>query len=247
MKKILAALCSLVFSVSVLQATPSSLFWTNCTTEIQKRGTVNLNIDNYFRVIHPRKGDTAFPTDFGLTAGAFAWHNLRGEIGADFFASTHSPFVFDAKIGFDEDILCEYAPAVNVGIFDVGTRKSGRHRTNDNIVDLIFGKSLPEAVGGKLYLGFFSGSKTMGKNRQGVMVGYRRLFRSVRDSSGEEYNKWCVCADYASGKNTIGGGGCALMYYFTPTMSLMTGPVWFNDQSINGKWKWSVQLDITMP
>jgi hypothetical protein len=37
-----------------------------------------------------------------------------------------------------------------------------------------------------------------------------------------------------------------LYYYFTKNIDLLTGPVWFNDEGINGKWKWTVQLDINL-
>lgn len=246
MKKLLLYITTVIVMIASLEATPSSLFWTNCTTDIQTAGTVHLNVDNYFRVIHATKGDSAFPTDFGVTIGAFAWHNLQGEIGIDYVTRPHAPFTCDAKIGFEEDVLCDLAPSFNIGMFGIGTQTSGRHRTNENIVDIIFGKSLPKLLGGKFFLGFFSGSSVIGKNRRGVMVGYRRPLSSVKDASGVEYHKWVLCADYASGKNSIGGGGVALTYYFSPTIDVITGPVWFNDRSINGKWKWSVQIDCSL-
>jgi hypothetical protein len=56
--------------------------------------------------------------------------------------------------------------------------------------------------------------------------------------------KWVLAGDYASGMNAIGGGGVGVYYYFTPNISILCGPVWFNDTSINGDTKLSVQLDI---
>jgi hypothetical protein len=64
------------------------------------------------------------------------------------------------------------------------------------------------------------------------------------------YDRWLkkdkvqFAADYASGKNYIGGGGVGLYYYFTPNISILAGPVWFNDKGINGKMKWTTQLDM---
>lgn len=84
----------------------------------------------------------------------------------------------------------------------------------------------------------------MGKDQQGVMVGYQRLFCPEKYQGKTEYHKWIFSADYASGKNIIGGGGFAVGYYFTPDISLLTGPVWFNSKKLNGNWKWSVQIDI---
>ena len=62
----------------------------------------------------------------------------------------------------------------------------------------------------------------------------------------DEYNKLVLAADYASGNNVLGGGGVGVYYYFTKDISLLTGPVWFNEQDINGKWKWTIQLDINV-
>ncbi len=79
---------------------------------------------------------------------------------------------------------------------------------------------------------------------RGGMVGYDYGFWKVKDKDGNEYNKWMFAADYASGKNLIGGGGFGMYHFFTKDISLLTGPVWFNDHVINGGWKWTVQLDV---
>jgi hypothetical protein len=78
----------------------------------------------------------------------------------------------------------------------------------------------------------------------GALVGYDYGFWKVKDKEGNEYNKWILAADYASGKNFIGGGGVGIYHFFTKDISLLTGPVWFNDKTINGQWKWTIQLDI---
>ena len=67
---------------------------------------------------------------------------------------------------------------------------------------------------------------------------------AVKDAAGAEYSKWVIAADYASGKNAIGGGGFGTYYYFTKDISLLTGPVWFNEKAINGATKWTTQLDL---
>ena len=56
--------------------------------------------------------------------------------------------------------------------------------------------------------------------------------------------KWVLAGDYASGKNAIGGGGVGIYYYFTKDISILTGPVWFNDTAINGPTKMTVQFDV---
>jgi hypothetical protein len=69
----------------------------------------------------------------------------------------------------------------------------------------------------------------------------------VKDKAGDEYSRLVFAADWASGKNYIGGGGAGLYYYFTKYISLLTGPVFFNDKTINGEWKWTTQLDVNIP
>jgi hypothetical protein len=82
------------------------------------------------------------------------------------------------------------------------------------------------------------------KANQGFMVAYDHGFWPVKDSSGDEYNRIVLAADYVSGKNYIGGFGGGLYYYFNKDISLLVGPVWFYDKTMNGQWKITVQLDI---
>ncbi|MGA2400341.1 MAG: hypothetical protein ABSG91_01380 [Syntrophobacteraceae bacterium] len=72
-------------------------------------------------------------------------------------------------------------------------------------------------------------------------------FYKVKDSCGNEYNKFVLACDFASGKNLLGGGGPGLYYYFTKDLDILMGPVFFNDPGINGQWKWSIQIDWNLP
>ncbi len=232
----------LIFIVSSVRvhATPSSLFWTTTTTSIQDYKTCNINFDNYFAV-GQRKQNPYFPPDLGIEFGMFSYEKFSMEAGFDFLCGTKDPWFFNAKIGFsDEDVLFKGCPSFNIGIFDVGTK---RHKTDYNIVDVIFGKNIP-CLNLQLYGGLFAGKKIMGKNNKGVMVGLKKPFFHTTYRDGREYDRLVFLADYASGKNIVGGGGFALSYFFTPTMDIITGPVWFSDKTLNGKWKWSIQIDI---
>ena len=80
----------------------------------------------------------------------------------------------------------------------------------------------------------------------GFMVAFDRGFMPVKDSDGNEYNRWVFAADYASGNNALGGGGFGVYRFFTKDICLLTGPVWFNETAINGEWKWTIQLDINL-
>jgi hypothetical protein len=81
----------------------------------------------------------------------------------------------------------------------------------------------------------------------GWMIAFDRGFLPVEDAGGNQYNRAVIAADYASGDNAFGGCGVGAYYYFTPRISLLTGPVWFNEEAINGEWKWTIQLDINIP
>lgn len=78
---------------------------------------------------------------------------------------------------------------------------------------------------------------------EGFMIGWDKGFYPVKEAD-RQFNRFMLAADYASGDNAIGGGGVGLYAFFTPDVSLLMGPVWFNDKDLNGDYKWTVQLDI---
>ncbi|MBA3817137.1 MAG: hypothetical protein H0X29_11590 [Parachlamydiaceae bacterium] len=245
MRRFLVALTLLALNFSILESTPSSVFWTVCTTDVYSTGTGHIDEDNYFTIFDRRGHGSSFPPDTGIELGIFSLKDLSAEAGIDYLGGADDPLFFNAAIAIDENKLFRHAPSCKIGIFNAGTRYHGNHRTNQNIVDVIIGKSLPDWLGGRFFIGGFSGSRAMGKNRQGFMVSYQHSFCPAKFCGDKEYFKWVLCGDYASGKNTIGGGGLGIYYYFTPDISLLTGPVWFNSKKINGNWKWSIQIDIS--
>lgn len=237
----------LLINSAQLQATPSSMFWTICTTDVYSTGTGHIDADNYFTAFNRRGHGESFAPDIGVEVGIFSWGIISSEAGIDYLGGNDDPLLFNAKLAVAEDKFFCKAPSFSVGIFNVGTRHHGSGRTDQNIVDIIFGKSLPEAIGGRIFVGGFSGSRAMGKNRQGFMVSYTKSFCPAKYCGDKDYFKWVLAADYASGKNTIGGGGVGLYYYFTPDISILSGPVFFNSAKLNGRWKWSIQIDISFP
>lgn len=246
-----AILCAVVAGAA--GATPSTTYWTPATTDIQAYGVPHIGYDTYFTVF--RKADDGagdFPTDIGLTVGVLPFEKLQMELGVDLLEPTDDPLFFNAKIGTPEGALFAGSPALNLGIFNVGTQTSKDEiRTDQNIGFALAGKTIPRV--GRLFAGYYVGNAAVLKNsngetdNHGVLVGFDRGFVPVKDKAGDEFNRLVLAADYASGKNSLGGGGVGLYYYFTKNISLLTGPVWFNDQGINGKWKWTVQLDINIP
>ena len=251
-----AVVIALTLISGVAHATPSTTYWTPMTPDIQSYGVLHIGIDNYFRVASKTSDEAtaSFPTDLGLTTGVLPFEKLQLEIGVDYLAPSDYPWFFNAKIGAPEGALFRWSPALQLGIFNAGTKSNDANLTNgtnQNIVFGVIGKTIPYL--GRLSAGPYIGndsvlrSSTGQKEDTGFMVAFDHGFLPVKDKEGNEFNRIVFAADYASGNNAIGGGGFGLYYYFTKDISLLTGPVWFNDQGINGKWKWTTQLDINVP
>ena len=253
MKNAVAGVLALIgcfgLGVRVAHATPSTTYWTPMTLDIQSFGIVHIGVDNYFTIgTKAQDGAAGFPTDAGLTLGVLPFTKLQMEIGVDYLGPSDAPFYFNAKLGAPEGALFKGAPALQAGIFNVGTKKGV---TNQNIGHVVVGKSL--TVIGRVSAGGYLGNGAVlrdadgKKANSGVMVALDHAFVTVKGKDGDEFSRWVVAADYASGKNALGGGGFGVYYFFTKNVSLLTGPVWFNEERINGKWKWTIQLDINHP
>lgn len=229
-------------------ATPSTTYWTPAVTDVQPFGVLHLGADNYFTVFRKASaGGSDFATDYGLTLGVLPFEKLQLEIGVDLMEPSDDPLYFNAKLGTPEGALFTESPALNVGVFNVGTK---RDVTDYNIGHVMLGKTIP--LLGRVFTGAYLGSDTLvdadGKREnKGFMVAMDHGFYAVKDRAGDEYNRLVLAGDWASGDNALGGGGVGLYYYFTKNISLLTGPVFFNESAINGKWKWTVQLDINAP
>jgi hypothetical protein len=216
------------------------------TPDLQPRGVLHVGVDNYFTVL--RKGTAGggdLPTDVGLTLGLLPFTRFQLEVGVDLLEPIDDPILFNAKAGSPEGALFKDSPAIQLGIFNVGTRKGV---TDQDIVYLVVGKSLRGA--GRLSAGPYVGNGAVLRNAKGekentgFMLAFDRGFAPSRHDAKQEFNRLVLAADYASGKNALGGGGAGLYYYFYPDVSLLFGPVWFNEETINGKWKWTIQLDV---
>ena len=256
MKKISLSTLTLIIlflPAAISFATPSTTYWTPMTLDIQPYGVLHIGGDNYFTILGKHGGHVrTFTPDFGPEIGVLPFDKVQMEVGFDYLGGADYPWFFNAKIGSPEDSFFKGQPALEVGIFNVGTKTSGPSRTDFNIVHFLIGKTLPANLG-RLTVGPYIGnhsalvSGTGKRENIGFMVGYDHGFIPAKDKDGNEYNKFVLAADYATGKNALGGGGVGLYYYFTKDISLLTGPVWFNDQGLNGKWKWTIQLDINTP
>lgn len=230
-------------------ATSSTTYFTPATPDIQGFGVLHITYDSYFTLFKRGNNKSDFPTDVGLTIGVLPYEKLQMEVGIDLLEPTDDPVFFNTKIGTPEGGLFSGSPALQLGIFNVGTQTDkNKVRTDQDIVYVLAGKSIPWLA--RFTAGYYAGNAAVLKNSKGetanhgFMVAFDKGFLSTKDAAGNEYSRVVLAGDYASGKNAIGGGGVGLYYYFTKDIDLLTGPVWFNDSGVNGQWKWTVQLDI---
>ncbi len=252
LKKLIAFVCL----TSCLNATPTTLFWTTVTTDIVPTGSIHIDVDDYFTLNrHDVVQNGRFPTDIGLTYGLFDWNNLKLEVGVDYFAATLDPWYFNAKMGVDENLFFEHAPSAAIGIYYLGTRHRTSYRgwfsaivhprTDVNAAYYSLGKTLPFLDNFRIFLGGYHLNSFFG-TPNGIQYGFEYKFMPATYCD-TEYFKWTLCGDYASGKNIVGGGGFAAIYYFIPEVWVETGPVFFNSAHWNGRWKWSIQFNIELP
>jgi hypothetical protein len=226
-------------AAGVVWATPSTTCWTPCTADIQAPRVWHLGIDSYFTVGKrgPGHSGDAFPTDVGIEFGIQVTKKIQAEVGFDMLEPADDPWYLNGKIGYPEGALGAGTPAIELGIFNLGLQAGF---TNQNVLDIIVGKTLPNR-GGRLHAALYYGNPGIlrrsagARENTGFMIAYDRWLIP---------GKWLLAADWASGKNAIGGGGVGVYHFFTQDVSVLAGPVWFNDRGINGAMKWTTQIDI---
>ena len=264
-----ASLCAVLFLASTAFATPSTTFWTPMTLDIQPFAVAHLGIDNYFRTKHDNAGvpiGDQFATDLTLpTIGVLPFQKLQMEIGADYFATTPHPWLFNGKIGTPESSFFKWQPAIEFGAYNLGQDFNdvggiGQNpAVNYNVIYGVVGKSIRHI--GRISAGpYFAINKTalvsqaafwggnLNPDDLGWMIAFDHAMLPKKDGKGElEYNRMVLAADYQSGDNALGAVGGGVYWFFTPNISLLVGPTVFNDSAINGRWKITTQLDINLP
>ena len=252
MKKTLAAatVVALLVTAQRAHATPSTVFWTPATTYTQPFLVPHLTYDTYVS----ERSD--LQNDYGLTIGVLPGTKVLGEVGVDFFLPTFTAAgnfgLFDftqlnAKVTLAEDGYTKWQPGLSVGIMGVGFESdvSDYHLLHGSL-----GKAFSlgtVAVGGYYGLGsevLWTGSD--GEARGGFMASYTSPDLVVGLPG---LNKLVFGADLATGKNWFGAAGGGVALYFTPSVSLLTGPVFFldgdyADATYGTDFMWTFQLDV---
>lgn len=235
MKRFITLIITMVMAERISYATPSTTFWTPCTTYIQPFAVPHITYDNYFT------GAGDLPSDVGLTVGILPFAKFQAEAGFDFFLPGSYPFQLNAKAGIPEDAFFKYQPGINAGVFGIGFK---RNINNYNILHAHIGKTIPYL--GSVAMGFYKGLNrnlfvsSEGKVEDaGFMVAWYRTLEPLTD-------RIAIAADWMSGKNAYGGGGAGLYFWFTKQIDLLMGWVWFNDTGLNPypDGIFTIQLDI---
>lgn len=227
-------------------ATPSTTFWAPSTPYVQPYGVLHLTYDTYFGA------NALCPIDTGLEIGVLPGQSFQAEVGFDLFYATvangegvNLPVVLNAKVGAPEGVYFKGQPAWSFGIFGVGFEEN----VNDqNALHFMLGKTFGI---GTPTLGVYYGlnedlfrSDDGEDERFGIMAGWTSPGIDVA-----LIDRMVVCWDIQTGHNALGATGAAVYFYFTPTISLETGPVLFFEEELQpggSDWMWSVQLDVDL-
>ncbi len=252
MKKALKAVfaAALLATAATAGATPSTTFWTPATTYSQPYLVPHITYDTYVA----EKGFLA--NDYGLTVGVLPFEKLQGEVGIDLFypGISQDNFYLNGKLTLPENAFSPYQPALSVGAQSIGFKKD---YSNYNHYYAVVAKTFP-VVGNIAVGGYYGGNKVLYATLNTASTdavktdraGFMASWTSADINIGlPGLNKIVFLADYASGKNAFGAVGGGIGLYFTPTVDILTGPVWFNDKDgakaiFGSDFMWSVQLDV---
>jgi hypothetical protein len=242
---VLTAGC-LTLATTSANATPSANVWAPSTHGVQGFGLLHVTYDTYFGA------DGLYPIDVGLTMGVLPWKELQLELGFDLFYPTADgtgaglslPILFNAKLATPEDALFPNQPGISFGVYSLGLEDDV---TDYNILYGMVGKTLPYvgavSVGGYYGLNEALMTSSAGEvERAGLIAGW---FSQPIDVP--LIDRVHLSADVQTGENGFGAAGGALYFYFTPTVNLVTGPVFFFDpdkQPGGESWMWTAQVDV---
>jgi hypothetical protein len=234
-------------------ATPSTVFWTPATTYVQPYAVPHITYDTY---VAEKKG---FQNDYGLTLGILPFEKLQAEIGVDSFMPglQSASLLLNGKIGIPENALGDGIPGLSAGVFGVGF-KSGI--SDYNILHAEIGKTFG-ALGNVTVGGYYGvGLDLLGSDGNKTQGGFIGSYTSPDINLNlPGLNKIVLMADIQTGKNAFGAVGGGIGLYFTPSIDILTGPVFFFDSSAttqiaapaparfaggNPDWLWTVQLDV---
>jgi hypothetical protein len=238
-----AVAAAVLAAATAASATPSTVYWTPATTYTQPFLVPHLTYDTYFS-----EGGQLQP-DYGLTVGILPFDKVQAEVGIDLLVpGLHKDNLYlNGKVTLVEGALADWQPGVSLGIQSVGFKKD---YSDYNHLYLTVGKTF--GIGTVAVGGYHGGNKVLYTSSSGKVeqTGFMASYTSPDIKVGlTGLDKIVFAADYASGNNYFGAWGVGAAFYFTPAISLLTGPVMFNDKdlmkaSYGSDFMWTVQLDV---
>jgi hypothetical protein len=218
-KYFISALLLVIVSCEYSFSTPSTQLWIP-STDFQKWKTMHLGLDNYIRTskINGVRGAGMF--DLGLTTGLLPFEKFQGEIGVDYLSMGDShyddyPVYFNAKIGFPESAMFKGAPALAIGVYNLGIKKD---LTNYNMLYGAIAKTIP--VLGRVTVGYYTGNdmllvdENLKKSNNGVLLSWDRTMSEISD-------KLWLSVDYQGGKNYLGALNFGASWAFSKNVSVI--------------------------
>lgn len=257
MKKAFQAstLAAALVTASAAWATPSTTVWAPSTTYTQPFLVPHLTYDSYFA----RKADLSTTT--GLTVGVLPFEALQAEVGFDLIMPGNDPLFLNGKVTLVEDKLFANQPALSIGVANGGVTTA----TNWAMAYGVLGKTIHGAsIAAGAYYGLDEDlwrEKPTGPDADGdgvgdlagdkSQVGVLASIAAPPIKIGKPFLDSVVfLADVQTGSNVFGAWGAAAALYFTPSVSLLTGPVFFLEEDLqpNGqRFMWTMQLDVDLP
>lgn len=233
----------LLGAASAAHATPSTVVWAPSTTYTQPFLVPHLTYDTYFR------NDASYPTTVGLTLGLLPSDLVQAEAGFDLQYPADDPLFLNGKVTLLEDKLFAYQPALSLGVANAGITSA----TNYAMVYGVLSKTIP-GVGATLAAGVGYGIDDElwvdenGEADQTMFIG--SLTSPVIGIGKPWLDGLAFAADVQTGSNSFSAAGAAAVLYVTPSVALLTGPVFFlnrDTQPGRSDFMWTMQVDVDVP
>jgi hypothetical protein len=246
MKKTLLAAVALLAAGSA-SATPSTVVWSPATAYTQPFLVPHISYDSYFGK------DNALQTVTGLTTGVLPSDVVQAEVGFDLLYPARDPLFLNAKATLLEDKLFAYQPALTVGVANAGVTDP----TNFAMGYALLSKTVAGfAIAGGAYYGF-DDDLWVDADGETDQVGALASIAAPAIKVGQPFlDSIVLAADVQTGSNAFSAAGAAASFYFTPSIALLTGPVFFLERATNtgllapqggSDFMWTVQLDVDLP
>jgi hypothetical protein len=243
----IAAVVAALTMAPLAEATTSTTFWTPATTYTQPYLVPHLTMDTYF-------GERGEPQLFtGLTIGVLPFEKVRAEVGFDLLypGKTSDGLALNGRVSLPEGAFGAFVPGLSAGIQGVGFEKD---ISDLNMLHGAVSMTFPY-VGTLSAGGYYAMNERLLVNELGTPVdrsGLMASWVSPELKIGKPaLEKVVLMADVMTGKHAFGAVGAGVGVYFTDSIALLTGPVFFLNRDLarnefGQSTLWSMQIDVDL-